>query len=47
MPERDDLKAISGRPSSKARNILSAQMCTLLAKDFGEPLNARENIWSA
>lgn len=46
-PERDDRKAISGRLSSKARVTLSAQMCTLLAKDFGEPLNARENVWSA
>lgn len=47
MPEQDDRKAISGRLSSKARNMLSAQMCTLLAKDFGDPLNARENVWSA
>lgn len=44
VPERDDWKAITGCPSSKARNILSAQMCTLLAKDFGEPLNTREKF---
>ena len=42
-PERDGRKAINGHQSSEVRNILPAQMCTLLAKDSGEPLNARGN----
>lgn len=42
-PERDGRKAINGHQSSKVRNILPAQVCTLLAKGLGEPLHAREN----